>query len=280
MSTPEQAPDPTASHRPGVSLDPLGRKAALVTGAGKRLGREIAIGLAERGWDIAVHYHRSADAARQTAARISAMGRQAIAVQADLADPDAVDNLFKEAAALPLRAIINSASHFEHDTPASFKPAHLQAHLGPNLTAPVQLAQCLYNWLGDSDRGAIVNILDQKLDSLNPDFFSYTLTKQALLGATRMMAMSLAPKLRVVGVSPGLTLPSYLQTEAEFDEAHRNTAVLDTSSTAADIVHSVAFMLDSPAITGVNLTVDGGQHLLGLNRDVSYLNKTAPSANG
>ncbi|MGH1359514.1 MAG: SDR family oxidoreductase [Burkholderiaceae bacterium] len=280
MSSPEQAPAPISGPRPGVSIDARGCKAALVTGAGKRLGREIAIGLAERGWDIAVHYHRSADAAEQTVQQIVRLGRRAIAVQADLSNPEAVASLFTAASALPLRAVINSASHFEHDTPASFEAAHLQAHLGPNLAAPVQLAQCLHRWLADTDRGAVINILDQKLDSLNPDFFSYTLTKQALLGATRMMAMSLAPKLRVVGVSPGLTLPSYLQTEAEFAQAHQNTALLDTSSTAADIVQTVAFMLDSPAITGVNLTVDGGQHLLGLQRDVSYLNNTTPTQPG
>ncbi len=143
MSRAERDPDPLAERRPGISADAHGRKAALVTGAGRRLGREIAIGLAARGWDVAVHYHRSAADAEQTAATITAMGRRALAIQADLSDPSAVEQLFEKAATLPLRAVINSASHFEHDTPVSFQADHLHAHLGPNLTAPVQLARLL-----------------------------------------------------------------------------------------------------------------------------------------
>lgn len=279
MATPNQPSDPRSDtqannpNRAGCSLTADGRKTALVTGSGKRLGREIALGLAAAGWDIVVHYHHSAADAQQTVDKIISTGQRAIAIQADLSDPKAVDALFDQSAADgSLRAIVNNASHFVHDAPNSFAPEHLQAHLGPNLMAPVQLAQRLHAWLPEPSRGAVVNILDQKLESLNPDFFSYTLTKQALLGATKMMAIGFAPKIRVVGVSPGLTLPSYIQTEADFAASHRATALLDTSSTATDIVNTVVFLLDSPAITGVNLTVDGGQHLLGLTRDVSFIN--------
>lgn len=244
----------------------------LITGAAKRLGREIAFGLAADGWDIVIHYHASAAEAAQTVADLQQLGVRAHAVQADLSTQAAVDELFDQALAFaPLRAIVNSASHFDHDTPATFDAERLQAHLNPNLVAPVRLAQRLHASLAVDARGAVVNILDHKLEGLNPDFFSYTLTKQALLGATKMMAMAFAPKLRVVGVSPGLTLPSYLQSDDAFEASHRATALLDSSSTSADIVSAVAFMLASPAITGVNLTVDGGQHMLGLQRDVSYL---------
>jgi len=244
----------------------------LITGAAKRLGREIALGLATEGWDIVIHYHASKAEAAQTVADLQQIGVKAYAVQANLSSQSAVDALFDQALAFaPLRAVVNSASHFDHDAPATFSAEHLQAHVNPNLMAPVRLAQRLHASLDASARGAVVNILDHKLEGLNPDFFSYTLTKQALLGATKMMAMAFAPKLRVVGVSPGLTLPSYLQTDAAFQATHRATALLDSSSTSADIVNAVAFMLASPAITGVNLTVDGGQHMLGLQRDVSYL---------
>jgi len=244
----------------------------LVTGAARRLGREIALGLAADGWDIVIHYHASATEAAQTVADLQQLGVRAHAVCADLSTQAAVDALFDQALAFgPLRAIVNNASHFDHDAPATFNAERLQAHLNPNLVAPVRLAQRLHASLAADARGAVVNILDHKLEGLNPDFFSYTLTKQALLGATKMMAMAFAPKLRVVGVSPGLTLPSYLQSEDAFKTSHRDTALLDSSSTSADIVNAVAFMLASPAITGVNLTVDGGQHMLGLQRDVSYL---------
>ena len=268
---PDPATPSQAANRAGSTPDAHGRRAALITGAGKRLGRAIALEMAAQGWDIIVHYHRSRAEADETAAQIAALGRQAISVQADLTTEARVDGLFEAAAALPLRAVINNASHFEHDSPASFAAASLQTHLGPNLIAPVRLTQRLHAWLPDEARGVVVNLLDQKLDALNPDFFSYTLTKSALLSATRMMAMSFAPKLRVTGVSPGLTLPSYLQTPEAFAHTHRQAALLDSSSTAADIVNAVLFMVNSPAITGVNLTVDGGQHMLGLRRDVSYL---------
>lgn len=244
----------------------------LVTGAAKRLGREIALGLAAEGWDVVIHYHASVDEARQTVDDLVQLGIKAKAVQADLSTQAAVDALFDKALAFgPLRAVVNSASHFEHDAPASFNADKLQAHLNPNLMAPVRLAQRLHESLTPEARGAVVNILDHKLEGLNPDFFSYTMTKQALLGATKMMAMAFAPQLRVVGISPGLTLPSYLQSDEAFEATHRATALLDSSSTSADIVGAVSFMLASPAITGVNLTVDGGQHMLGLQRDVSYL---------
>ncbi|MGB7298688.1 MAG: SDR family oxidoreductase [Burkholderiaceae bacterium] len=254
-------------------------RAVLITGAAKRLGREIALGMARSGWDVLVHYHRSADEAQQTVLDIRQLGRQASAVGADLADPAEVAGLFEAACTAlpssPLRAVVNNASIFRQDTPADFTPASFQLHLGPNLAAPMQLAQRLYQHLGDKERGVVVNILDQKLDSLNPDFFSYTLTKHGLLGATRMMAQAFAPQLRVVGVSPGLTLPSYLQDGKAFDAAHQRAALLDHSSRPEDIVAAVVFLASQPAITGVNLTVDGGQHLMGLNRDVSYLDFSA-----
>lgn len=263
--------------RAGCTADPQGRRAAIVTGASKRLGREIALGMARAGWDIVVHFHRSASDAQATVRDIESTGRRAIAVAADLGVPAQVDALFDAASqALPLRAVVNSASRFEDDTPATFSAEHLLAHMQPNVAGPVRLAQRLHAWLAEPARGAVVNILDQKLAALNPDFFSYTMSKQALHGATTMMAMAFAPRLRVVGISPGLTLPSYLQDDDAFARTHRATALLDSSSHASDIVSAVLFMLDAPAITGVNLTVDGGQHLLGLRRDVSFLDEPAP----
>jgi len=247
-------------------------RAVLITGAATRLGREIALGMASAGWNVAVHYKESATDAQKTVADIEKLGRRAICVAADLTDPVAVQTMFEQAhQSLPLTALVNNASVFAEDSPVNFDPAVLNNHIGPNLVGPLQLSTLLFNAMSKDQRGVIINMLDQKLSNLNPDFFSYTLTKQALLGATQMMAQSFAPRLRVVGVSPGLTLPSYLQDDAGFRRAHKEAALLDQSSEPTDIVQSVVFLADQKAITGVNLTVDGGQHLMGLNRDVSYL---------
>jgi len=247
-------------------------RAALVTGAGRRLGRELALGLARAGWDVAIHYGRSAEEAGRTADEIASMGRRACAVHADLADEAATGAMFDEArrALGAIGCVVNSASRFEYDHPASFGYRALEEHFGPNLAAPLLLARRLHESLADPQCGVVVNLLDQKLDNLNPDYFSYTLTKCALLGATRMMAMAFAPKLRVVGVSPGITLASGEQTAEGFARAHRLTP-LGRSSTPEDVVRAVVFVAEAPAITGVNLLVDGGQHLLPLERDVMYL---------
>lgn len=247
-------------------------RVALVTGAARRLGREVALGLARAGWDIAVHYGRSAGDALATVDEILALGQRAVAVQADLADEAATAAMFDAArqALGPIGCLVNNASRFDFDRPEAFGYAALDEHMRPNLAAPLLLARRLHDRLAPGECGVVVNLLDQKLDNLNPDFFSYTLTKAALAAATRMMAMAFAPRVRVVGVSPGITLVSGDQTEAGFERAHRMTP-LGASSTPRDIVDAVVFLAQAPAITGVNLLVDGGQHLMPLSRDVMYL---------
>ena len=273
MSDPLSPASPTG---PAAAFDGAAvPRAALVTGGARRLGRAIALGLARAGWDIALHYGRSADDAAATVREIVALGRRAIAVQADLADEAQTAAMF-DAAWQGLGAVgclVNNASRFEPDRPETAGYASLLAHAGPNLAAPVLLSRRLHEALGESRCGVVINLLDQKLDNPNPDFFSYTLTKFGLLGATRMMAMAFAPRLRVAGVSPGVTLVSGGQTEAGFAQSHTMTP-LGRSSTPEDIVRAVVFLADARAITGVNLLVDGGQHLLPLPRDVMYLTGT------
>lgn len=250
--------------------------AVLVTGAAQRLGRAIALGLARAGHDVVVHFHRSGDAAAATVADIEALGRRAVAVGGDLADPAERARVFGEAVeALPVVGLVNNASLFEFDSPAHFEAATLERHLAPNLVAPIDLAWRLHAHLGAGGRGFVVNLLDQKLENLNPDYFSYTVSKFGLLGATRMMAVGCAPRLRVAAVSPGITLASGGQTEEEFESAHRMTP-LGRSSTTADIVRAVVFLAGSPAITGINLIVDGGQHLVPLARDVMFVAPQPP----
>jgi len=247
------------------------RKVALVTGAGKRLGRVIALALAERGWDIVVHYRHSEDEADMTALDIEARGRRVLTLQCDLADDAAVRALLPRAAALGrVSCVVNNAALFEQDDASDFSVARLDAHMHANLAAPVLLAQALHDMTPDGAQSVVVNLLDQKLYNLNPDFLSYTLSKAALQTATTMLAQALAPKVRVVGVAPGITLQSGDQTSEGFAKAHKVTP-LGRSSTPEDIAGAVCYLAEAGAVTGATLMVDGGQHLTPLPRDVMFL---------
>ncbi len=252
----------TASHR----------RTALVTGAARRLGREIALGLARDGWDIAVHYRASEAEAEATVGEILALGRRAIALRCDLASEAEARRLVPAAVAQfgGLGCVVNSASLFDYDDAASFGQARLDAHMHCNLAAPILLAQALHDATPDGEQAVVINLLDQKLSNLNPDFLSYTLSKAALQTATTMLAMALAPKLRVVGLAPGLTLVSGEQTAEGFAKAHRQT-VLGKSSTAEDISRAACYLASASGITGTTLLVDGGQHLVPLTRDVMFV---------
>lgn len=252
---------------------------ALVTGAGKRIGRVIALTLAAAGWQVAVHYGRSQDEAARTVADIAAEGGSAHAFACDLSDEAAVGALAAGVVAHfgRLDAVINNASLFEYDDAASFSGEMLRAHLGPNLVAPVVLARDLAAHVrarGDDVRGVVVNLLDQKLWNYNPDFLSYSLTKAAMEAANTMLAQALAPAVRVVGVAPGLTLPSHLQSEADFARTHR-LAPLGKASDPRSVADAVLFAATNPAITGTTILVDGGQHLVGFERDFSLMKDAA-----
>ncbi|MBC7413957.1 MAG: SDR family oxidoreductase [Herminiimonas sp.] len=248
------------------------KKVALVTGAGRRLGRAIALGLAREGWDIAVHYGQSEADARDTVAEIEAIGQRALALQCDLDDAAATASLVRRAVAGlgPLRCVVNNASRFEFDSAADFSPALLERHIRTNVTAPILLAQALHAATPAEGQAVVINLLDQKLFNMNPDFLSYTLSKSALHCATTMLAQALAPRVRVVGVAPGITMVSGDQSEAGFAKAHTATP-LGRSSTPDDIAAAVIYLASSNAITGTTLLVDGGQHLMASSRDVMFL---------
>jgi NAD(P)-dependent dehydrogenase (short-subunit alcohol dehydrogenase family) len=248
-------------------------RVALVTGAARRLGREIALALARAGWDVGVHYGSSRDEALGTVAAIEALGRRAVALPARLEQEAEV------AALLPALAerlgaascVVNNASRFEFDAAADLSFASFQAHLLPNLAAPVLLARELHRLLPEDLEGVVVNLLDQKLWAPNPDFLSYSLSKAGLACATTLLAQALAPRVRVVGVAPGLTLPSYLQDDDTFATAHRVHSPLGRSSTAEDVAASVVFAVTNRSLTGSTILCDGGQHLRPLPRDVSLM---------
>lgn len=250
------------------------QKVALVTGSAKRIGRVIALALAQRGWDIVVHYGQSADEAEASVRYIKALGRRAVALQCDLADETAVKSLMRRAIAAigPVTCVVNNASLFEQDSASDFSYAQLDAHMHANLAAPLLLSQALYDATPTGAQAVVVNLLDQKLFNLNPDFLSYTLSKAALHTATTVLAQALAPKVRVVGVAPGITMVSGNQTQRGFAKAHTVTP-LGKSSTPEDVAATVCFVAESPAITGTTILVDGGQHLISLQRDVMFVAK-------
>jgi NAD(P)-dependent dehydrogenase (short-subunit alcohol dehydrogenase family) len=254
-----------------------------VTGAAKRLGREIALQFARQGWDVAVHYGRSEQEAQETVREIEMMGVKAQAFQADLADEAATKDLFLAVReALPnLACLVNSASIFEYDRANSSTPLSgksLQDHMQVNLTAPILLSQLMFEYQKSKAKNvetipafipSVIQLLDQKLINLNPDYLSYTLSKAALLSSVELLAMDFAPHLRVVGLAPGISLPSGDQTIDGFTKAHQMTP-LGRSSTPSDIAKAAVFLADASAITGTTLYVDGGQHLLPSSRDVMF----------
>jgi NAD(P)-dependent dehydrogenase (short-subunit alcohol dehydrogenase family) len=256
-------------------------RACLVTGAATRLGRVIALAMAKAGWDVAVHYRTSAQEARETVAAIRATGRDAEAFAADLSDAAEIGPLFDAVRSrFPrLSALINNASRFSFDRPEATSAALIQGHMAANLIAPTMLGQMLYTHLlpqhraGQDPLGVIIHLLDQKLANPNPDFFAYTLSKSALLEATRLSAMAYAPVLRVVGVAPGITLASGDQTPEEFQKTHQMTP-LGASSRPEEVADAVVWAAQARAVTGTMLLVDGGQHLMAQPRDVMMMIRT------
>jgi NAD(P)-dependent dehydrogenase (short-subunit alcohol dehydrogenase family) len=270
------------------STSPKAKKCVLVTGAAKRVGQAIAIHFAEQGWDVAVHFGQSKTEADETVAAIQKLGSRAMAFQADLASEPEIAALF-QAVTMNMGAldcIVNSASQFEYDRasaePELINTAFFQKMMQVNVLAPVLLAQLLYRQqksraadsLPTGDIPAVIQLLDQKLINLNPDYFSYTLSKGALECASQMMAMDFAPYLRVVGLAPGISLPSGPQSEDGFKAAHTMTP-LKRSSTPVDIAKAAVFIAESNAITGTTIYVDGGQHLMPSSRDVMFKTEQA-----
>lgn len=245
---------------------------ALVTGAAKRIGRTLALALARDGWDVGVHYGASRDDARATVRAIEALGRRAVALPCDLADAASVRQLVADCSSAlgSVTCLVNNASLFAEDRIDTVSAETLQRHMQVNVAAPLLLAQALHAALPADARGVVINLLDQKLFNPNPDYLSYTLSKAALHEATTLLAQALAPRLRVVGVAPGITLTSGDQTETGFAKAHTKTP-LGRSSTPEDVAAAVVYLARAQAVTGTTLLVDGGQHLLPSPRDVMFL---------
>ena len=254
-------------------------KRALVTGAGKRLGRAMALYLGGRGYDVAVHYATSSEAADAVAAEIEAMGQRAVTVQADLLELDAMEQLLPSAAKAlggAVTCLVNNASIFEYDTLASATRDSWDRHIHSNLRAPLMLSQAMAAQGLEAEQddageplaaGLIVNMLDQRVRKLTPEFMTYTIAKMGLWALTQTTAQGLAPHIRVNAIGPGPTLQGSRQSQAHFD-AQRSATILERGANPADITAALGYFLDAPAVTGQLLCVDGGQHLAWRTPDV------------
>jgi NAD(P)-dependent dehydrogenase (short-subunit alcohol dehydrogenase family) len=254
------------------------RPTVLVTGAAKRLGRAISIGMAQAGWRVAVHFNHSNFEAKETAAICSDFTPGAISISANLDSELKINQMFSDVVDKfdHLDAVINNASVFDLDTASTFSMSHLDMHMRVNLSAPILLANGLHKHLRNKKSlaasGVVVNLLDQKLWNPNPDFLSYTLSKGALEQVTTLLAQALAPEVRVVGVAPGLTLNSHLLSQKEFEQLHK-LSPLGKSSTIEDVVSAIVFACQNKSITGTTILVDGGQHLSSFKHDFSLMGK-------
>lgn len=252
-------------------------KAALVTGAAHRIGAVIARRLAAGGWHVVLHYARSEIAAHNLQAEIEGQGGRASLVAADLAEESGVTALMERgfAAAPGLELIVNNASSFVHDDLASTTGTALATSFQVNAAAPILLTQRFADMVPRDHSGNVINILDNRVFAPNPDFFAYGVSKFALLGATRMMALALAPRIRVNGIAPGITLLSGDQTPANFATAHRLNP-LGRGCTPEEIAQAVDLIVASPSMTGAIITLDGGQALANPGRDVQFIEARKP----
>jgi NAD(P)-dependent dehydrogenase (short-subunit alcohol dehydrogenase family) len=255
------------------------QRRALVTGAGKRVGRAMALYLGQRGFDVAVHYSASQADANDVAASIRDMGQTATTLKADLLQEDQVQALMSQATdALggPVHVLINNASIFEQDTYESASRESWDMHIESNLRAPFVLTQALAAHIPDPlmddmneplAQGLVINMIDQRVRKLTPDFASYTIAKMGLWAMTRTAAQALAPRVRVNGIGPGPTLQSTEQTPVQFARQRART-ILKRGANTSDITAALGYFIDAPAITGQLLCVDGGQHLAWQTPDV------------
>lgn len=248
----------------------LQNKAAMVTGAGKRIGRAIALALGEAGFDVAVHYRSSSQEADEVVALLQKMERKAVAVKADLSSEQETALLTAAATSAvgPLSLLVNSASVFENDDISTMTRKSWDKHMDTNLRAPLKLAQDFAGQAGAGADNLIVNIIDQRVLKLTPQFLSYTASKAALYNMTTTLAQALAPKnIRVNAIGPGPVLKNQRQSDEDWARQNKAT-VLGHGATPGDICDALLYLISASAVTGQMITVDGGQHLVWQTPDV------------
>ena len=245
-------------------------KNALVTGAAKRLGRAIALDLAQAGWNVAIHYNGSEAEAQSTADAAGKFGVKAEILQADLSKEAETATLVSRAVAAigPLTALINSASLFENDDWQSATRKSWDDHIEVNLRSPLLLSQLFATQLPAGQNGNIINLIDQRVLKPTPQFLSYSVSKAGLYWLTTTLAQGMGPNIRVNAVGPGPTLKNPRQSDADFDR-QRDATILKRGAEPSDICAAVRYLLDAPAVTGQMIAVDGGQHLIWQTPDVA-----------
>ena len=246
-------------------------RGVLVTGGGRRLGAAICNAFAQAGWSVWCQYRASRDAAETLCAGLRDEGFTATAVEADIDDEGARRALVERIAAdTPLACIVNNASAFEPDTGLDFEPEAALRQLGVNLIAPLSFARLLARQPADGTDRSTIHILDQKVFNLNPDYFSYTVSKLALERAVSLQAQALAPAVRVCGVAPGILFTSGPQDDTNFAQAARAN-LMRRPIDPADVARTCVFLAGTPSVTGTTLCVDNGQHLVPLARDIMFV---------
>lgn len=246
------------------------RPNALVTGAARRIGRAVAEDLAAHGFGVAIHCRNSKGEAEALAADIRARGGRATVVEADLADRDSVARLLPNATAAigPIGLLVNNASVFEPDGATDFTWPVWDRHFALHVEAPVTLARALAANLAPEAEGLVVNLIDQRVWRLNPQFFSYTLSKSALWTATQTLAQALAPRVRVNALGPGPTLKNTRQSDDDF-QAQVDALPLERGPALADFGRTIRYLWDARSVTGQMIAIDGGQHLAWRTPDVT-----------
>lgn len=244
-------------------------RTAIVTGGAKRIGGAICRALADDGWHVLIH----CNASRAEAEALAASLPHASVVAADLADPAAAESIMAATAGLPpARLLVNSASRFVYDRIEDFSAADFDVHMAVNLRAPALLTRAFAAAIpdGEAEPALVVNLLDAKLASLNPDYFTYTLSKIGFEGLTELTARSYAPRLRCVGIAPAVTLVSGPQSRENFDAVH-GLNPLKRGVSVDDIIAALRFIIATPTYNAQVITLDGGQRLMGLPRDVAHM---------
>jgi NAD(P)-dependent dehydrogenase (short-subunit alcohol dehydrogenase family) len=252
------------------------RRGVLITGGARRVGAAIAKALAEDGWFIIVHYNKSESEAASLAKSLNRNGKEiCYTIQADLNEKSGIETLIPRSAEIFAQAniqfecLINNAGRFVYDNLNTMTWESWSDHLVPGLYAPVFLSKYFAEAIKTSEQGLIINMVDQKVENLNPDFFSYTISKYSLYGATKLLAMTLAPRIRVCAIAPGILLPSGKQDEKQFEIAWRRTP-LGRNATVEEVVQAVRFLIATDSATGNVIVLDGGESLMRRGRDVAF----------